>query len=145
MTLDVERHLTSGNDEDAVSRSDTPALLQVGDLLVYRSLKVTVIHVGDKVYLVREQGSGAEYTLDKERYHTSWCKFDPFAELKIDDPVWVRDHADNEWEPRHYAGYRLTYPAGCTSHSPFQSDGSCPTSAWRYWKHDTLGEWEHYW
>ena len=144
MTLDVERRLTSGNDGDAISRPDTPAPLQVGDLLIYRSFKVTVIHVADKVYLVREQGSGAEYTLDKEDYHTSWRKFDPFAGLKIDDPVWVRDHDDHEWRPRHYAGSNRVYFDGCTSHSVDKSDDSSCTNTWRYWKHDTLGEWESY-
>lgn len=50
-------------------------------------------------------------------------EYDPLEELPVDTPVWVRDYPEEEWNPRHYAGYKdergryVAFFDGKTSHS----------------------------
>jgi hypothetical protein len=48
-------------------------------------------------------------------------EYDPLADLKVDDPLWVRDSPLEEWLPRHFAFHKngriYCWPEGRTSWS----------------------------
>lgn len=57
----------------------------------------------------------------------------PILALRVDDPVWVRESMEDEWEPRHFAGldddFRiLVWGDGLTSHT--KSLGSIREVRW---------------
>ena len=61
-------------------------------------------------------------------------EYDLLEGLPVDTPVWVRDDPDEEWQPRHYAGYKnergmyIAFTDGKTSHS----DDGGPKIGWTY-------------
>lgn len=63
-------------------------------------------------------------------------EYNPAMDLKIDQPLWVRDSANDGWEPRHFArvdkkGRVCCWAGGCTSHTSDEKLES--TVYWQYW------------
>lgn len=72
-------------------------------------------------------GSGVENRYDLIEYN-------PAQDLKLDQPIWVRNSPTGRWVPRHFAnvderGRVMCWDAGATSHSCKQYD----KSVWYYW------------
>lgn len=59
-------------------------------------------------------------------------EFNPWTEVKVDTPIWVRDHPLERWAPRHFAKYEnggvYAWTAGLTAHSGRGND----TTTWAY-------------
>ena len=77
--------------------------------------------------LVDLDGQEAINSYEKDGTGLDYCALvrecDPLGELPVDTPVWVRDFPEEEWKPRHYAGYKdkrgryVAFEGGRTSHS----------------------------
>lgn len=79
-------------------------------------------------YIVREESDSPERWTDEGRFYSSTetpedlvGRWNPYAGVAIDTPVWVRDSGVDEWLPRHFAGVSegvpLVWSDGVTSHT----------------------------
>jgi hypothetical protein len=115
---------------------------KVGDLIVnsdYRGV-YQVMYVSPFTVVVQIQNEAVfqEILIPKSRFD-NWSVYSPFDKLKIDDPVWVKDYAECDWLPRHYAGNRKAFDFGLTSHTTGDS-ASVASIRWNFWKTQT-DEW----
>ena len=118
----------------------TKPTFEVGDQIRSKqhSRIATVLFRGKQVAVIQHNEYGSEYALSVAEVELRWEPFSPFDDLDIDDPVWVRNHSSEEWKSRHYANFNSTWHGGETSHTA--QDGN--VKRWKFWKHETLGEWE---
>lgn len=63
-------------------------------------------------------------------------EYNPWNDVPIDTPVWVKQKSDSTWEPRHFAGVSRmgkpnVYPEGKSSHT-------CVDDTPNYWDVTTL-------
>lgn len=88
-------------------------------------------------YIVREESDSPERWTDEGRFYSSTetpedlvGRWNPYTNVAIDTPVWVRDEGDVEWAPRHFAGVRdgkpLAWSNGLTSHTVVDLQDSEP-------------------
>lgn len=69
-------------------------------------------------------------------------EYHPWGGVKVDTPIWVRDHSDDQWQPRHFAmhfnGKTYAWSNGGTSHSSgYTIDGNMDDFV-TYWEKTTL-------
>lgn len=62
-------------------------------------------------------------------------EYNPTQDLKLDQPIWVRNSPTGRWVPRHFAsvdvrGKVMCWDDGCTS---FTATAKYSKSAWDYW------------
>lgn len=96
-----------------------------------------ILYIGAQLALILND-KGQEIAVDSN--FTGWLRHEQFSWLKVDEPVWVRNSPSEEWFTRHYAGNRQVFAFGRTSHT---QDVTRQLYSYKYWKHKTLGEWEH--
>ena len=94
-----------------------------------------------------QNSEGDEWVKVFDEYGTNFddgtldlVEYDPLAELKLDEPIWVRDTPEDDWNPRHFAFHRggrvYCWPEGRTSWSAeYGSDGEREEPiGWSFWK-----------
>lgn len=64
-------------------------------------------------------------------------EFDPWTEVKVDTPIWVRDRTGDSWIPRHFVKYEngevYAWADGGTQHTASIKQDPCTK-----WRHATL-------
>lgn len=120
-----------------------------GEYITRSGLKAVVTAVGLRCgyptlgyptlgYIVWEEYDSSEVWTGEGRYHSDQLpsgldlvgRWNPYTNVAIDTPVWVRDEGDVEWAPRHFAGVRdrkpLAWSNGLTSHTVVDLQDSEP-------------------
>lgn len=110
-------------------------IIEPGEYVTRSGYKAVVTAVGLRGgyptlgYIVWEESDSSEVWTCEGRYHSDQLpsdldlvgRWNPYTNVAIDTPVWVRDEGDVEWAPRHFAGVRdgkpLAWSNGLTSHT----------------------------
>ena len=80
---------------------------------------VAVVHYDTRDYVMYYAINGA-YCIDETSCH-DLIEYHPAQDLALDQPIWVRDSFDTEWQARHFKEYKndriCCWPGGFTSHT----------------------------
>lgn len=114
------------------------------DVVIYTTERNNTVYtvVGAMITDDGEHNSIYSWTEDGRLYQGEYSRFDlieynPANDLKIDQPIWVRDYETHRWIPRHFS--HINFDNGCvecfldgqTSHTSKENDTG--TMIWKLW------------
>lgn len=118
--------------------------LEFSDRQDFSDSEICFFEFFDSNPIINQRQFGGKRVSDKSRFYFKYARF-PLPDLRINDPVWIRDHIDSKWEKGIFRKWLTENKNGFTI--CVYNDGLCAWTAttginWRYWRIPTESELE---